>query len=58
MKSNQGIEDYYFIKKLDTTKKATFGAILRIVPTEAVEDFNLDLTLENSIAGTTVTIIE
>ena len=33
-------------------------AKLRIVPIEAVEDFEIDLTLENSIAGTTVGIDE
>lgn len=57
MKADQGISNYRFIK-LKTKKKAVLAAKLRIVPIEAVEDFEIDLTLENSIAGTSVSIEE
>ena len=57
MKADQGLSDYKFIK-CKTNKKAVLMAKLRIVPIEAVEDFEIDLTLENSIAGTTVGIDE
>ena len=57
MKADQGLSDYKFIKR-KTDKKAVLMAKLRIVPIEAVEDFEIDLTLENSIAGTTVGIDE
>lgn len=57
MKADQGLSDYKFIKR-KANKKAVLMAKLRIVPIEAVEDFEIDLTLENSIAGTTVGIDE
>lgn len=57
MKSNQGIDDYKVIKEEDT-KKATIKALIRIVPVEPVEDFYLDLYLEDSISGTIVSIEE
>lgn len=57
MKANQGIEDYKVIK-VKTSQKATFSAIIRIVPIEAVEDFDLTVTLEDSISGATVEVEE
>jgi hypothetical protein len=57
MQANQGIEDYQVIK-VKSTQKAKFGAIIRIVPIEAVEDFDLTITLEDSISGTSVTVGE
>lgn len=57
MKADQGISEYKFIK-CKTDKKAVLMAKLRIVPIEAVEDFEIDLTLENSITGTSVSIAE
>ena len=57
MKADQGISDYKFIK-CKTDKKAVLMAKLRIVPIEAVEDFEIDLTLENSITGTSIGIAE
>ena len=55
MKANQGISDYQIIKKRNP-KKAVLSAIIRIVPIEAVEDFEIDLTLEDSIEGDTIII--
>ena len=57
MQANQGIEDYQIIK-VKSSQKAKFGAIIRIVPIEAVEDFDLTITLEDSISGTSVTVVE
>lgn len=57
MKANQGIDDYLFVKLVET-KKATLKALIRIVPVEAVEDFDISLTLEDSLEGTLVTFGE
>ena len=57
MKANQGIEDYRIIK-VATQQKATLRAKIRIVPIEAVEDFVIDLFLEDSITGANVEIDE
>lgn len=57
MKANEGIRDYQFVKS-DSTKKATLDAKVRIVPIEAVEDFNIGVFLENSISGTDVSVEE
>lgn len=53
MKADQGIEDYKFIK-VATDKKAKLCAKIRIVPIEAVEDFDISLMLEDSLEGITV----
>lgn len=53
MKADQGIEDYKFIK-VKTDKKALLKAKIRIVPIEAVEDFDISLYLEDSISGADV----
>ena len=54
MRADQGIRDYKIIK-LETTKKATLKAKIRIIPIEAVEDFILEVSLDDdfgvSIAG-------
>lgn len=50
MKADQGIRDYKLIKVI-VSNKAEFRAKIRIVPIEAVEDFYLDVYLENSISG-------
>lgn len=50
MKADQGIRDYKLIKVV-VPNKAEFRAKIRIVPIEAVEDFVLDVYLENSISG-------
>lgn len=50
MRSNQGVKDYDFIKVIDT-RKALMSAIIRVVPIEAVEDFDISLTLEDSLSG-------
>ena len=54
MKGDQGIEDYKFVKRANNGQKAILKAKIRIVPIEAVEDFDITLTLEDSISGTTV----
>ena len=55
MKADQGITDYKFIK-VRTNQKGTLKAKIRIVPIEAVEDFDISLYLEDSISGTDVEI--
>lgn len=57
MKGDQGIQDYKFIK-VKTAKKATLKAIIRIIPIEAVEDFDISLTLEDSFSGIVTGISE
>ena len=57
MKANQGVRDYK-IEKVYTDKKATIRARIRIVPIEAVEDFVLEISLEDSLGETAVTITE
>jgi len=53
MKADQGIKDYKFIK-VRTSQKAVLKAKIRIVPIEAVEDFDISLYLEDSLGGVTV----
>ena len=50
MKGDQGVRDYRFIK-VKVNQKALLKAIIRIVPIEAVEDFDVTLTLEDSLSG-------
>ena len=50
-------EDYKFIK-VKTAKKATLKAIIRIVPIEAVEDFDISIYLEDSLSGIVVDVDE
>ena len=57
MKANQGVRDYK-IEKVYTDKKATLRAKIRIVPIEAVEDFILEISLEDSLGEAAVTITE
>jgi hypothetical protein len=57
MKADQGVRDYK-IEKVYTDKKATLKARIRIVPIEAVEDFLLEVSLEDSLGETAVTIAE
>lgn len=57
MKANQGIRDY-LIEKVPTDLKGVLSARVRIVPIEAVEDFEIEVALEDSIGGTTATVNE
>lgn len=57
MKADQGISDYKFIK-VKTNLKGVLRAKIRIVPIEAVEDFHINLYLEDDVSGTTVEIEE
>ena len=57
MKNNQGIESFV-IEKVDTDLKATLKAKIRITPIEAVEDFDIELALEDSMGTTNATISE
>lgn len=57
MKADQGIKDYKFVKD-PTDKKALLKAKVRIVPIEAVEDFEITVTLEDSLSGTVDATIE
>lgn len=57
MKADQGVRDFK-IEKVYTDKKATLKARIRIVPIEAVEDFLLEVSLEDSLGETSVTVTE
>lgn len=50
MKADQGISDYKITKR-KTDKKGVLSARIRIVPIEAVEDFYINLSLEDSLVG-------
>jgi hypothetical protein len=54
MKADQGIRDYKIVK-IFTDKKATLKARIRIIPIEAVEDFDITIALEDSFGGVAVT---
>ena len=56
MKADQGIRDYKILKVVETKpKKATLKAKIRIIPIEAVEDFDIEVSLEDSFGETSVT---
>lgn len=57
MKADQGIRDYKILK-VYTDKKATLKAKIRIVPIEAVEDFDLEVSLEDSFGETAAVVTE
>ena len=57
MKADQGIRDYK-IAKVTTDKKATLKAKIRIIPIEAVEDFDLEVSLEDSFGETAAVVNE
>ena len=57
MKADQGIADYKFIK-VKSKRKAFLSAIIRIVPIEAVEDFDISIYLEDSLSGVIATTEE
>ena len=57
MKADQGIRDYKILK-VPTNQKATLKAKIRIIPIEAVEDFDLEISLEDSFGETAVTASE
>lgn len=57
MKANEGIKDYQFVK-LSTDKKGKLFAAVRIIPIEAVEDFELGITLESNFDSVTIDIDE
>ena len=50
MKGDQGIAGYR-LSKVATTEKAVLKAIIRIVPIEAVEDFDISIYLEDNVEG-------
>lgn len=54
MKADQGIKDFKFVKN-DTDRKALLSAKIRIVPIEAVEDFDIGLYLEDSLEDVVIT---
>ena len=57
MKNDQGIRDYR-LYKIPTPEKATLKIRLHIVPIEAVEDFDINFFLEDSIDNITLSIEE
>jgi len=59
MKADQGIRDYKIIKVYEENpNKATLKAKIRIIPIEAVEDFDLEVSLEDSFGETAVNATE
>ena len=48
MKTGQGIEGYKIIK-LPSQRRAQLRALVRVVPIEGIEEFDLTISLENSI---------
>ena len=56
MKADQGIQDYTIIKA--DSRRAELKALIRIVPIEAVEDFDITVTLEDSLGSTNVAVSE
>lgn len=50
MKADQGISNYKILK-VKSNRKAFLSAIIRIVPIEAVEDFDISIYLEDSLTG-------
>lgn len=57
MKADQGISDYKILK-VKNPRKAFLSAIIRIVPIEAVEDFDISVYLEDSIGGEITATVE
>lgn len=57
MRADYGIKGYKIIKKADNSK-AMLKAIIRIVPIEAVEDFDITISLEESLSGITANVSE
>ena len=53
MRADQGIQDYEIIKLDPNGVKGLLKARIRIVPIEAVEDFDIEIALEDSISGST-----
>lgn len=54
MKADQGIKDYKIVQNA-TDRKALLTAKIRIVPIEAVEDFEIGLYLEDNLSDAVVT---
>ena len=57
MKADQGISGYK-ISRVATDKKALLVAKVRIVPIEAIEDFDISIYLEDSLSGIVVDVDE
>ena len=57
MKGDRGIKDYD-IKRVTVQEKALMKGKIKIIPIEPVEDFNIGVYLEDSIAGVTADIDE
>jgi hypothetical protein len=59
MKADQGVKDYKILKVYEQNpQKATLKAKIRIIPIEAVEDFDLEVSLEDSFGETAVSAAE
>jgi hypothetical protein len=57
MKGDQGIADYKIVK-VKNNRKAFLSALIKIVPIEAVEDFDISVYLEDSLDGVVATTEE
>ena len=55
---NISIETVTPFVKVYTDKKATLKAKIRIIPIEAVEDFDLEVSLEDSFGETAAVVTE
>jgi hypothetical protein len=56
MKADQGIKDYAIVKLAG--RKAELKARIRIIPIEAVEDFDIEISLEDNFGETSATAVE
>ena len=57
MKANQGIKEYKIVK-VPCKQKAKLKARVRIIPIEAVEDFDIEISLEDDFGTENATIAE
>lgn len=57
MKANEGIKGYK-IEPVQANEKATLKAKIKIIPIEAVEDFDIEIALEDSLGSTSASITE
>lgn len=57
LKANQGIRDYRILR-VDNKIKGRFDAIIRLIPIEAVEDFEITITLEDNFESTSVSVAD
>lgn len=57
MMGSQGIKGYRFEKR-ETSMKGKLFAIIRIIPIEAVEDFEIGVFLEDNFDNENIQVVE